>query len=47
MADGSLSAIETELWRQERKALHDRNLMELTFEGRTDLVAELGIKVVP
>ena len=47
MANRSLSAIETELLRQELKALRDRNLMESTFEERTDLVAKLGIKVLP
>jgi hypothetical protein len=46
MAIGSLSTIETELLRQKVKALRDRNLTELTFERRTDLLAELGIKVV-
>jgi hypothetical protein len=44
MANRSLSAIETELLRQELKALRDRNLMESIFEERTDLVAKLGIK---
>jgi len=47
MANRSLCAIETELLRQELKALRDRNLMESTFEGRTDLIAKLGIKVLP
>jgi hypothetical protein len=47
MTNRSLSAIEAELLRQELNALRDRNLMESTFEERTDLVAKLGIKVLP
>ena len=47
MANGNLSAIEAELLRQELKTLRDRNLMESTFEESTDLVAKLGIKVLP
>jgi hypothetical protein len=41
------SAIEAELIRQELKALRDRNLRESTFEDRADLVAKLGIKILP
>ena len=44
MANKSLSAIETGLLRQELEALRDRNLIESTFEERTDLIAKLGIK---
>lgn len=33
--------------RQELKALRDRNLQESTFEERADLVAKLGIAVLP
>jgi hypothetical protein len=47
MANRSLSAIETELLRQELKALRDRNLMESTFGEITDLIAKLGIRVLP
>jgi hypothetical protein len=47
MANRGLSAIEAELLRQELKALRDRNLMKSTFEERTDLIAKLGIKVLP
>jgi hypothetical protein len=47
MANSSLGAIEVELLRQELKALRDRNLQESTFEERTDLVAKLGIKILP
>ena len=47
MANKSLSAIEVELLRQELRALRDRNLMESTFEEKTDLVAKLGITILP
>jgi hypothetical protein len=47
MANRSLSAIEAELLRQELKTLRDRNLQESTFEERVDLVAKLGIKILP
>ena len=47
MANRSLSFVEAELPRQELKALRDRNLQESTFEERADLVAKLGIKIMP
>jgi hypothetical protein len=47
MANRSLSAVEAELLRQELKALRDRNLQESTLEERVDLVAKLGIKILP
>ena len=47
MADRGLSTLEAELLRQELKALRDRNLLESTFEDRADLVAKLGIKILP
>ena len=47
MADRDLSTLEAELLRQELKALRDRNLLESTFEDRADLVAKLGIKILP
>ena len=47
MANRSLSAVEAELLRQELKAFRDRNLRESTFEERADLVAKLGIKILP
>jgi hypothetical protein len=47
MANRSLSAIEAELLRQELRALRDRNLMEPTFEEKADLVARLGMKILP
>ena len=47
MTDRGLSSVEAELLRQELKALRDRNLQESTFEERADLIAKLGIKVLP
>jgi len=47
MVNKGLSALEVELLRQELKALRDRNLMESAFEEKADLVAKLGIKVLP
>jgi len=46
-ANRGLSAIEAELLQQELKALRDRNLEESTFEEKADLVAKLGIKILP
>jgi phosphoenolpyruvate-protein kinase (PTS system EI component) len=42
----SLSAIKTELLQHELETLHDRNLMESTFEDRTDFIAKFGIGVL-
>jgi DNA invertase Pin-like site-specific DNA recombinase len=42
-----LSVFEAELLRQELRELRDRNLRESTFEERADLVAKLGIKILP
>jgi len=47
IANRSLSSAEVEMLRQELKALRDRNLQESTFEERADLVAKLGIKILP
>ena len=47
MASKGLGALEAELLRQELKALRDRNLMESAFEEKVDLIAKLGIKVLP
>jgi hypothetical protein len=47
MANRGFSAVEAKLLRQELKVLRDRNLRESTFEERADLVAKLGIKVLP
>jgi site-specific DNA recombinase len=42
-----LNPADAELLRQELKALRDRNVDEATFEEKLDLVAKLGIKVLP
>ena len=42
-----LSIFEAELLRQELRELRDRNLRESTFEEKADLVAKLGIKILP
>ena len=47
MSSRGLSIFEAELLRQELKELRDRNLRESTFEERVDLVAKLGIKILP
>ena len=47
MASKGLSTLEAELLRQELKALRDRNLMDSAYEEKADLVAKLGIKVLP
>ncbi len=47
MSNRGLSIFEAELLRQELNELRDRNLRESTFEERVDLVAKLGIKILP
>ena len=47
MSNKDISIFEAELLRQELKELRDRNLMESTFDERVDLVAKLGIKILP
>ena len=47
MANRGLSTIEAELLQQELRELRDRNLQESTFEDRADLVAKLGMKILP
>ena len=47
MAHRSLGVVEAELLRQELTALRDMNLEESTFEDRADLVAKLGLKILP
>jgi hypothetical protein len=47
MSIRGLSIFEAELLWQELKELRDRNLRESTFEERADLVAKLGIKILP
>ena len=47
MGNRGLSAVEVESLRHQLKAFRDRNLVESTFEERVDLVAKLGIKILP
>jgi hypothetical protein len=47
MVNSALSAVGVEMLRQELKALRDRNLRESTFDERADLIARLGIKILP
>jgi hypothetical protein len=47
MGDRSLSTFEVEKLRQDLKELRDQNLERATFQERADLVAKLGIKVLP
>ena len=41
------SAVEAELLRQELETLRDRNLMQSSLEDRMDLIAKLGLKILP
>jgi hypothetical protein len=47
MSNRGLDIFEAEILRQEFKELRDRNLQESTFEEKADLVAKLGIKILP
>jgi DNA invertase Pin-like site-specific DNA recombinase len=47
MASRGLDAVEAELLRKELNVLRNRNLWESTFQERVDLVAKLGIKILP
>ncbi len=47
MMNRGLSMVEAELLRRELKEIRDRNLQESTFEEKADLVARLGIKILP
>ncbi len=47
MANRGLSAAEAEMLHLKLKELRDRNLQESTFEEKTELVARLGIKILP
>jgi len=47
MSNRGLNIFEAELLQHELKELRDRNLRESTFEERADLVAKLGIKILP
>ena len=47
MTHRRLTASDVQLLRHELKALRDRNLQESSFEEKADLVAKLGIKILP
>lgn len=47
MTNKGLNTLEVELLRRELKAIRDRNLTQSPFEEQADLVAKLGIKVLP
>ena len=47
MASRGISAVQAELLRQELKELRDQNLREATFDEKVDLIAKLGIKILP
>jgi len=47
MSNRGLNIFEAELLRQELKELRDRNLRKSTFEEKANLVAKLGIKILP
>jgi len=47
IANRGISAIEAELLRQEFNMLRNRNLDEASFNEQVDLIAKLGIKVLP
>jgi DNA invertase Pin-like site-specific DNA recombinase len=47
ISNRGMGIFKAELLRQELKEIRDRNLQESTFEERADLVAKLGIKILP
>ena len=47
IANRGLGSAEVELLRQELKALRERNLLQSSFEEKVDLVAKLGLKIMP
>jgi hypothetical protein len=47
MTDKDLSTIEAEVLREQFRSLRDRNLRQAAFEEKVDLVAKLGIKILP
>ena len=47
MANRGISTLEAELLRQELSTLRNRNLEEASFQERADLIAKLGIKILP
>ncbi|MDP2916340.1 MAG: recombinase family protein [Dehalococcoidia bacterium] len=47
MMNKDLSTIEAELLREQIRSLRDRNLRQSAFEEKADLVAKLGLKILP
>ena len=47
MMNKGLSTIEAELLREQIRSLRDRNLRQSAFEEKADLVAKLGLKILP
>ena len=47
MASRGISALEAEVLLQELNALRNRNLEEAAFQEKADLIAKLGIKILP
>jgi hypothetical protein len=47
MTNKDLSTIEAELLREQFRGLRDRNLRQSAFEEKMDMVAKLGLKILP
>ena len=47
MTNKDISTIEAELLREQFRSLCDRNLRQAAFEEKVDLVAKLGLKIMP
>ena len=47
MANKDLSTTEAELLREQLRNLRDRNLRQAAFEEKVDLIAKLGLKILP
>lgn len=47
MTNKDLNTIEADLLREQLRVLRDRNLRQSTFEENADLVAKLGLKILP
>ncbi len=47
MTNKDLSTVEVELLREQFRSLRDRNLRQAAFEEKVDLVAKLGLKILP
>ena len=47
MTNKDLTTVEVELLREQVRSLRDRNLRQAAFEEKVDLVAKLGLKILP